>query len=248
MTFIKSFDGFSADQDSRIFVSNPEAETSLKTFEQVDGFYSSKIDEIKEILEKEGFTSPADFIQISSSLNEAFDVKYDGHDPKAEGTEIFITINGHRYGYSQKEGDLDIADIARKFKTMLGFSAGKAVTWLKKHTVLTSGSAKTETDDTKQIKESAKAEEKPAEMPDYEEPTEEKPSMHHDSFELKNYMFFGNLKTIKRCIDKILAMDPAEVDELLSNGHDWAEDHITTSKDDVEEVCNFLCNAIDKTE
>jgi hypothetical protein len=250
MTFIKSFEGFSVIQNSRIFVANPEAETFLKTFEQVDGFYSSRIEEAIEILEQEGFTSPQDFIQISASINEAFDVKYDGHDPKADGTEIFITINGHRYGYSQKDGDLDIADVARKFKTMLGFSAGKAVTWLKKHTVLTSGSAKTEIDDTKQIKEAAKVDEKPAVLPDYdkEEEIEEKPALHHDSPELKNYMFFGNLKTIKRCIDKIMAMDPAEIDELLCNGHDWAEDHITTSKDDVEEVCNFLCNAIDKTE
>jgi hypothetical protein len=32
------------------------------------------------------------------------------------------------------------------------------------------------------------------------------------------------------------------VDDILANEHDWANDHITTSKDDVEEVHNFLMN------
>ena len=35
-------------------------------------------------------------------------------------------------------------------------------------------------------------------------------------------------------------LDPAMVDMVLSDGHDWANDHIATSKDDVEEVKNFL--------
>lgn len=61
--------------------------------------------------------------------------------------------------------------------------------------------------------------------------------------ETKNYMFFQNLKTIKEAVDKMLALDPAEVDSILKNGHDWANDHIATSKDDIEEVCGFLCNA-----
>ena len=58
--------------------------------------------------------------------------------------------------------------------------------------------------------------------------------------EHQNYMFFGNLKTIKRLVDEMLEMDEAEVDNILSNGHNWALDHIATSKDDVEEVFNFL--------
>ena len=53
-------------------------------------------------------------------------------------------------------------------------------------------------------------------------------------------MFFGNLKTIKRLVDEMLEMDESEVDSILSNGHNWALDHIATSKDDVEEVFNFL--------
>jgi hypothetical protein len=58
--------------------------------------------------------------------------------------------------------------------------------------------------------------------------------------EQENYMFFGNLKTIKRLVDEMLEMDESEVDSILSNGHGWATDHIATSKDDVEEVFNFL--------
>jgi hypothetical protein len=58
--------------------------------------------------------------------------------------------------------------------------------------------------------------------------------------DIQNYMFFGNLKTIKRLVDKMLEMDETEVDAMLTNGHNWALDHIATSKDDVEEVFNFL--------
>ena len=56
----------------------------------------------------------------------------------------------------------------------------------------------------------------------------------------ENYMFFGNLKIIKAAVDEMLEMDEAMVDQILSDGHNWAEDHIATSKDDVEEVFNFL--------
>jgi hypothetical protein len=56
----------------------------------------------------------------------------------------------------------------------------------------------------------------------------------------EHYMFFENLKIIKAAVDEMLQMDETMVDQILSNGHDWAEDHISTSKDDVEEVYNFL--------
>jgi hypothetical protein len=55
-----------------------------------------------------------------------------------------------------------------------------------------------------------------------------------------NYMFFGNLKTIKRHIDAMLEMDPQMVDSILSDGHGWAVDHIASSLDDIQEVANFL--------
>lgn len=67
----------------------------------------------------------------------------------------------------------------------------------------------------------------------------------HDSG-AQNYMFFNNLQTIKRLVDDMLEMDEKEVDEMLSNGHNWALDHMATSKDDVEEVYNFLRGNKDK--
>ena len=60
--------------------------------------------------------------------------------------------------------------------------------------------------------------------------------------ESQNYMFFQNLKTIRNAVDELMNMDPAQVDKLLSAGHAWAVDHITTSADDVEEVYHFLTN------
>ena len=56
----------------------------------------------------------------------------------------------------------------------------------------------------------------------------------------ENYMFFENLKTIKDEVEELMKMDKDKIEALLSNGHDWASDHIATSKDDVEEVHNFF--------
>jgi hypothetical protein len=62
----------------------------------------------------------------------------------------------------------------------------------------------------------------------------------NESCELKNYMFFSNLRVIKDRIEEILAMDPYMVDSMLEDGHDWAREHLATAKDDVEEVHNWL--------
>ena len=69
---------------------------------------------------------------------------------------------------------------------------------------------------------------------------EENKNTTNEGMETENYMFFANLKTIKRLVDEMLEMDETEVDTILKNGHNWAVDHIATSKDDVEEVFNFL--------
>ena len=57
-------------------------------------------------------------------------------------------------------------------------------------------------------------------------------------------MFFSNLKVIKEKVDAMLAMDPKKIDQELSNGHDWAGDHITSSRDDVEEVYNWISTRV----
>jgi hypothetical protein len=63
-----------------------------------------------------------------------------------------------------------------------------------------------------------------------------------------NYMFFQNLKTIHHAISEMLNMDPSQVDSMLSNGHAWAVDHISTSADDVEEVYHFLSGMGNETD
>ena len=60
---------------------------------------------------------------------------------------------------------------------------------------------------------------------------------HHSG--IQNYMFFSNLKVIRDRVQALLSMDPHMLDAMLQDGHDWANDHIATSKDDVEEVFNW---------
>ena len=66
--------------------------------------------------------------------------------------------------------------------------------------------------------------------------------------ELQNYMFFNNLKTIHDAITELMQMDPQAVDQLLSDGHNWATDHMATSADDIEEVYHFLNATLDSHE
>ena len=61
----------------------------------------------------------------------------------------------------------------------------------------------------------------------------------------QHYMFFQNIASIKHYIDEILAMNPDEIDALIKNGHDWASDHIATSKDDIQEVAEFIRNEME---
>ena len=63
--------------------------------------------------------------------------------------------------------------------------------------------------------------------------------------ETKNYMFFQNLNIMKKCIDEMLAMNESKVDEMLEDGHDWANDHIAGAKTSLEQVCNWLKNSMD---
>ena len=59
---------------------------------------------------------------------------------------------------------------------------------------------------------------------------------------LENYMFFGNLKQMKRQIEIMLEMDPRMVDQILQTGHDWADDHISEAKQNVDQVFDFFMN------
>lgn len=61
----------------------------------------------------------------------------------------------------------------------------------------------------------------------------------------QHYMFFQNLASIKHYIDEIMKMNPDDVDNLIKNGHDWAADHIATSKDDIQEVADWIRNEME---
>ena len=61
----------------------------------------------------------------------------------------------------------------------------------------------------------------------------------------RNYMFFENLEQISRDINKLISLDRGVIDKLICNGHDWAAEHMTTAKDDIEEVTNFLLSNVD---
>jgi hypothetical protein len=58
--------------------------------------------------------------------------------------------------------------------------------------------------------------------------------------ETSNYMFFSNLGRIQELAKMILSMDQTKVDAMLNNGHDWANDHITTAKTNLDHVFGFL--------
>jgi hypothetical protein len=57
-----------------------------------------------------------------------------------------------------------------------------------------------------------------------------------------NYMFFSNIEQIKRQCELILKLDQNTVNELLNNGHDWADDHISSAKENMDQVFDFLMN------
>jgi hypothetical protein len=82
---------------------------------------------------------------------------------------------------------------------------------------------------------------KPSEISEFDGLTQEG----HDGHENHHYMFFQNLTSIKHYVEEILAMDPAKVDMMLQDGHDWASDHVTSSKDDVQEVAEWLRNTME---
>jgi hypothetical protein len=64
--------------------------------------------------------------------------------------------------------------------------------------------------------------------------------------EQANYMFFSNLEQIKRQCEMMLEMDPNQIDELIQNGHDWADDHISEAKTNIDQVFDFFKNEMSK--
>lgn len=65
--------------------------------------------------------------------------------------------------------------------------------------------------------------------------------------EVADYMFFSNLEQIKRQCEILLEMDPQQIDQIINDGgHDWADDHITEAKNNMDQVFDFLMNETKK--
>ena len=64
----------------------------------------------------------------------------------------------------------------------------------------------------------------------------------------ERYMFFSNLEQMRRQCNMLLDMDQGMIEEILSNGHDWAQDHIAEAKNNMDQVFDFLMNETKKQE
>ena len=56
------------------------------------------------------------------------------------------------------------------------------------------------------------------------------------------YMFFSNLEQMKRQCDLLLDLDEELVESILEDGHDWAQDHISEAKNNMDQVFDFIMN------
>ena len=56
------------------------------------------------------------------------------------------------------------------------------------------------------------------------------------------YMFFSNLEQMRRQCDLLLDLDDSMVEQILEDGHDWAQDHIAEAKNNMDQVFDFLMN------
>ena len=61
-----------------------------------------------------------------------------------------------------------------------------------------------------------------------------------------NYMFFSNLKQMKRQLEMMMEMDPLTIDNIIQNGNDWADDHISEAKTNIDQVFDFFKNEMEK--
>jgi len=62
--------------------------------------------------------------------------------------------------------------------------------------------------------------------------------------ESQRYMFFSNLEQMKRQCEMLLDMDENQIESILTNGHDWAQDHIAEAKNNMDQVFDFLMNEL----
>ena len=78
---------------------------------------------------------------------------------------------------------------------------------------------------------------------DFDEDDEDEDTLfEQEEPETDRYMFFSNLEQIHRQTGLLLEKDPEMISGVLENGHDWAQDHIATSKESIDQVFDFLMN------
>lgn len=55
-----------------------------------------------------------------------------------------------------------------------------------------------------------------------------------------NYMFFQNLERINELVSMLLRMDREKIDKMLNDKHDWANEHVSTAKTNLDHVFEFF--------
>jgi hypothetical protein len=63
----------------------------------------------------------------------------------------------------------------------------------------------------------------------------------------QNYMFFRNIKHMRDLLDEMLNYDQEQIDQLLSDGHDWASDHVSAAMENLEQVAGWLNGELDRS-
>jgi hypothetical protein len=58
----------------------------------------------------------------------------------------------------------------------------------------------------------------------------------------ERYMFFSNLEQIHRQTGLLLEINKNTVESVLDGGHDWAQDHVSTAKESLDQVFDFMMN------
>ena len=58
----------------------------------------------------------------------------------------------------------------------------------------------------------------------------------------ERYMFFSNLEQIHRQTGLLLVLNKNTVESILDGGHDWAQDHVSTAKESLDQVFDFMMN------
>lgn len=63
-----------------------------------------------------------------------------------------------------------------------------------------------------------------------------------------NYMFFSNLEQIQRQIKDLESLPKEVIERFLQNGHDWADDHVSKAKENLDHVYEFIMNELSSEE